>query len=53
MELCGKSIKAKDIGQHITALFLDLLKAFDTLNPTMLLQKLDQYSMCGICLEWF
>ena len=41
MELCGKIIKARDIGQHSTALFLDLSKAFDTLNHTMLLKKLD------------
>ena len=53
MELCGKIIKAKDIGQHSAALFLDLSKAFDTLNHTMLLKKLDQYSIRGICLEWF
>ena len=53
MELCGKIIKARDIGQHSTALFLDLSKAFDTLNHTMLLKKLDQYGIHGICLEWF
>ena len=41
MELCGKITKARDIGQHNTALFLDLSKVFNTFNHTMLLKKLD------------
>ena len=53
MELCGKVIKAKDQGQHSTALFLDLLKAFDTLNHMVLLKKLEQYGIRGQCLDWF
>ena len=53
MELCGKIIKAKDTGFHSAALFLDLSKAFHTLNHTLLLKKLEQYGIWGICLEWF
>ena len=41
MELCSKIIKAKETGFHSTALFLDLSKAFDTLNHTLLLKKLE------------
>ena len=41
MELCGKVIRAKDQGQHSTALFLDLLKASDMLNHMVLLKKLE------------
>ena len=38
---------------HSAALFLDLLKAFNTLNHEVLLKKLERYGICGICNEWF
>ena len=34
-------------------MFLDLLKAFDTLNHDVLLSKLERYSIWGICNDWF
>ena len=37
----------------MAALYLDLSKAFDTLEPRVLFQKLERYGIRGICLEWF
>ena len=53
MELSGKVIKAKYQGLHSTALFLDLSKAFDILDHSVLLKKLQCYRIRGIFLNWF
>ena len=53
MELFGKIIQAKDQGMHSAALFLDLSKAFDTLNHEVLTHKLKRYGIRGICHKWF
>ena len=53
MELCGKIIQAKDQGMHSAALFLDLSKAFDTLNHEVFLHKLGRYGLRRICHKWF
>ena len=41
MELVLRLLHAKERDEHSTGIFLDLLKAFDTLNHTVLLSKLE------------
>lgn len=44
---------ALDRGEYACGLFLDLQKAFDTVNLKILLEKLTIYGIRGICLNWF
>ena len=53
LKLVGNIIQARNKGMHSAALFLDLLKAFNTLNHEVLLKILERYGICGICNEWF
>ena len=45
--------EAIDVGKVILALFLDLQKAFDTVNHQILLYKLESYGIRGVVLYWF
>ena len=44
-ELIGNVLESKNAKQHSCALFLDLSKAFDTLDHRILLEKLDKYGI--------
>ena len=53
MELTDEVLKDID-DKHITlAIFMDLSKAFDTLDHGILIRKLAHYGINGIALEWF
>ena len=53
MKLVGNILQSKNRNEHCASVFLDLSKAFDTLDHTILLQKLERYGIRGIVLEWF
>ena len=52
-ELVGTIAKNQEEGLHTIGLFIDLSKAFATLDHKILLQKLYKYGIRGICLDWF
>ena len=50
IDLITKGIDKKE---HVIGLFLDLRKAFDTVNKEILIQKLERYGIWGKVLKWF
>ena len=52
-ELVGNILKNKENGKTTISLFLDLSKAFDSLQHKTLLKKLEIYGIRGIALKWF
>ena len=53
LELVDKLMKNLDKGETPIGFFLDLSKAFDTLDHNILLNKLHHYGVKGIELQWF
>ena len=51
--LHSKICDALDRGQVAISVFLDLAKAFDTVNHEILLDKLSHYGIRGKCLDWY
>ena len=52
-ELVSEIIKNNELKSNTTAVFLDLSKAFDTLDHNVLLTKLEKYGIRGNALHWF
>ena len=53
LELTGHILQAKNNGEQNACVFLDLSKAFDTLDHHILLSKLEKYGIGGTPLKWF
>ena len=52
-ELTSEIVKGLQNGMYTLALFLDLSKAFDTLEHEVLLEKMYRYGIRGSSLNWF
>ena len=52
-ELLGEIIKGQENKKHTLVVYLDLSKAFDTLDHGILLKKLCRYGIRGPALNWF
>ena len=53
MDFLDKVAKSVDNGEFAFGVFIDLSKAFDTINHELLLTKLAYYGVTGLVLQWF
>ena len=51
-ELTGYVLQSKNRSEHSASVYLDLSKAFDTLDHNILFQKLDRYGIRGVARDW-
>ena len=53
LKLTDKISKVLDERKYTLGVFLDLSRAFDTVNHEILCKTLEHYGIRGICLQWF
>ncbi len=53
IEVVDKIQKELEEGKFVTGIYIDLSKAFDTVNHEILLNKLNHYGIRGTTLNWF
>uniref|UniRef100_A0A1A8B2B9 Helentron 4 helitron-like transposon replicase/helicase/endonuclease n=1 Tax=Nothobranchius furzeri TaxID=105023 RepID=A0A1A8B2B9_NOTFU len=52
MEATDEIINTLDKGKYAIGVFIDFRKAFDTINHPVLINKLQQYGIRGMALDW-
>ena len=52
MELVEELTSSIDSNKYALGIFIDLKKAFDTINHDILLQKMERYGIRGVGLDW-
>ena len=52
-EFISEVVKNRQLGKITMGIFLDLSKAFDTLEHSVVFKKLERYGIRGKALEWF
>jgi len=53
LDMEDKISKAMDNNEYAVGIFIDLAKAFDTVDHTILLDKMSNYGIRGMQLQWF
>ena len=53
LQLVDQIYESFEQNEYVIGVFIDLSKAFDTVDPNILLKKLEIYGISGTHLEWF